>query len=106
MSNTVREDWDSALTKLEAQRVMKAEAPGAEAASEEDEFEDDYIASVELEKASTLLKDCAILLEFITNPQMCSRITKRERGIVEKQLTRIYSLTNELDEAAEAFEDI
>ena len=110
MEDKVTKDWDSAFDKLEAQRAAKlakaaekTEKPKPE--TQESEEDNIYFASVELEKASELLKKTAILLEFLGDADLCKSITRREREIIAKHVDRINELTDELDEAVEAFEE-
>lgn len=73
-------------------------------AAEEDEFEEvDEETSLanKLESASYLLKQSAILFEFISDPDLCKSISKRERGIISKQVKRIYQLVEEADAVLE-----
>ncbi len=74
--------------------------------AEEDDFSEDGEDNVEdLRKASKLLKDNAVLLEFLSNPEFCKNVNNSYRKLMGKQLDKIYQLTDELDELIELFED-
>jgi hypothetical protein len=106
--NNVTEDWDRTLAVLEAQRKPEKKVKPED--SEEEDYDDSEGIPLALaEKVSVFLKDTGVLLEFLSNPHFCKTITKRERDILDRQLERLYGLTDALDtaiaEAEEAEDD-
>jgi hypothetical protein len=72
MSNSVTEKWDAAITILERQR----EAP-------EEEFEDEELEiNDHLQAVIDELKKTTIMLEWLSDPDFCKTITKRERKAI------------------------
>lgn len=72
---------------------------GNPSADSDDDFEetaDDYDDVVE--RASDLLKNTAILLQYLGDENFCKSITKRERNIIAKHVDRIYEFTDELQQ--------
>jgi hypothetical protein len=87
------------VQELEAQLAEKQ-------AVRDDEYEDvGDLAVDELNKASDLLKQCRTMLEFISDPDFCKSITKRERKAIAKLLEKIYTTTDEIDAAVADLED-
>jgi hypothetical protein len=87
------------VQELEAQLAEKQ-------AVRDDEYEDvGDLAVDELNKASDLLKQCRTMLEFISDPDFCKSITKRERKAIATLLEKIYTTTDEIDAAVADLED-
>lgn len=95
-------DTDPELQKLEQQAAAKQSA-----ASESDtEYVDEAEDTVSLmESASELLKNNAVLFEFLANPDYCKTLTKRDRELMLKQADKTYDMAEVLDNAAAALED-
>lgn len=81
---------------------VNAEDLGKLAAPDTDEFEDEVGDEIpiqdELQSASDLLKSSAVLFEYLSNPDFTKTVSKRERAAIERQLTKIYELTERVDE--------
>lgn len=95
------EGFDPGLDELERQHAEKLTSI---------DEEPDYVvvSDVEvdvLEDASILLKDTGVLLEFLSNPDFCKNITKRERVIIAKHLEKIYAMTDKLDAAVNELQE-
>lgn len=64
----------------------------------EDDFDDEEtIQLAKLQAASDMLKKSAVLFEYISDPDLCKNLSKRERTAIDKQLARIYALVEEVD---------
>jgi hypothetical protein len=82
---------DPELDKLEKYFTAKQE-------SSDEAYEDvDEEAVEQLEDASEMLRDTAILLEFLGNPDFCKSITKRERAIIDRHVDKLWSFVEELN---------
>jgi hypothetical protein len=97
MSNSVTEKWDAAVKILERQREDSAEE--FEAADEEMEIND------HLKEAIEELKKTTIMLEWLSDPDFCKTITKRERKAILKRLEQLYMVTDAAEEALNDFEE-
>lgn len=91
----------------ELDRLEKLTAAGKTTATDEDDFEeaDEDPALEHLQKAKELLLTSATLLEYLGNPDFIKTVTKRERKAIDRQVDRIYDLTNELTETIAELSD-
>lgn len=102
MSEDQVEELDPELERLEQLHATKAASNvvDLEFVASEDTDEVDR-----LERSCTLLRDTAILLEYLSNPDFCKSITKRERIAIDKQSEKLWAMVNELNEAVEELQD-
>jgi hypothetical protein len=75
-------------------------------ASDDDEFDDVTDDSLEdLQEAAELIKNTAVLLEFISNPDFCKSITQGLRATISKHVEKLDELSDKLDERIDALTD-
>lgn len=60
--------------------------------------------SSKLKSAVDMLKRNSVLFEFLADPQLVGRVTKREREIMLRQADKIDTLVDDLDKLLEEFE--
>lgn len=93
-------ETDPELNKLEQQHAAKLAAKEDETIEEESEDEYTFVSDATyelLEESSTLHRNTAILLEYLSNPDFCKGLTKRERVIVDKHSIKIWEMVIKLD---------
>lgn len=79
------------------EKLRAAKAAQSDDDDEDDDTIDEDALSERLQRASDVLKQSAILFEFLSDAELCTRITKRERDIIGRQIARIYDLTEVVD---------
>lgn len=75
------------------------ETLATQAKADDDEYEettDDYDDCIE--RTTALLKETAVLLQYLGDENFCKSITKRERTIIAKHVDRIYDFNDELEQ--------
>ena len=83
---------DPELDKLE-----KLHAEKQEQSTEDTEDVEDLDEVKQLRETSTLLRNTAILLEYLSNPDFCRTITKKERIALDKHADKIWTCVIKLD---------
>lgn len=93
------EDNLDGLEILERQSIP--EPVDAEVVIEEEEL----TSAEQLEAIQDLIRNCAVLLEFIANPEYCKELIKRDRRLADMQAERLFLAADELNDIIEELTD-
>lgn len=91
------------IDDLEKLKIQQAEAAGAEDEDDTEDIEETF-KSLLLESINEL-RTSAVAFDFLSNPDLVQRLSKRERGLMERRSNAIYDLADKVQAAIEASED-
>lgn len=94
------ETEEASLLQLDERHAAKKEV-------EEDFVEVDFDdgSQAELEATTKLLRDTAVLLEFLGNPDYCKSMTKTLRALADKTAERLYEQADKVEALAAGAEE-
>ena len=95
---------NTALTpdELEAAHIVTAEV--VEFDEDDDELTPTGMRN-QLATGAELMKRTAVLLEFVSDPQLVEKLSKRERSIMAKAATSLWRFAQKTDSMVEEFDE-